>query len=47
MLAMMPSENNVTTRLEPPYEINGKGIPATGINPRHMQEFFITMTWML
>jgi hypothetical protein len=34
MLRRMPTEKSSTTRLEPPYETNGRGIPVSGANPR-------------
>jgi hypothetical protein len=29
----MPTERSATTRLEPPYETNGSGIPVSGASP--------------
>jgi hypothetical protein len=34
MLRRMPTETSSTTRLEPPYETNGSGIPVSGAIPR-------------
>ena len=33
MLRRMPTERSATTRLEPPYETNGSGIPVSGASP--------------
>jgi hypothetical protein len=33
MLRTMPTEASSTTRLEPPYERNGSGIPVSGATP--------------
>ena len=34
MLRRMPTDRSATTRLEPPYETNGSGIPVSGASPR-------------
>jgi hypothetical protein len=33
MLRRMPTDASITTRLEPPYETNGSGIPVSGASP--------------
>jgi hypothetical protein len=33
MLRRMPTQASATTRLEPPYETNGSGIPVSGASP--------------
>ena len=33
MLRRMPTERSATTRLEPPYETNGSGMPVSGASP--------------
>ena len=33
MLRRIPTEASSTTRLEPPYETNGSGIPVSGASP--------------
>jgi hypothetical protein len=33
MLRRMPTEASITTRLEPPYDTNGSGMPVSGARP--------------
>ena len=33
MLRRTPTPTSITTRLEPPYETNGSGIPVSGASP--------------
>ena len=33
MLRRTPTPASITTRLEPPYETNGSGIPVSGASP--------------
>ena len=33
MLRRMPTDRSATTRLEPPYDTNGSGIPVSGARP--------------
>jgi len=33
MLRRTPTPTSITTRLEPPYETNGSGIPVSGATP--------------
>ena len=43
MLRRIPTEASSTTRLEPPYERNGSGIPVSGAMPITAQ--MLTAAW--